>query len=81
MTQNKYELLMPGGSLEKIKYAVAYGADAVFAGVPKYSLRAKENEFFDIELVKEAVDYVPLKVRRSILLVISTHTTIKSKVL
>jgi U32 family peptidase len=54
---NKLELLMPGGSLEKIKYAIAYGADAVYAGVPKYSLRARENEFFDIDLVKEAVDY------------------------
>ncbi len=52
------ELLMPGGSLEKIKYAVAYGADAVYAGVPRYSLRARENEFFDIELVQQAVDFV-----------------------
>ena len=57
---NKFdlELLMPGGSLDKIKYAVAYGADAVYAGVPRYSLRARENEFWDPELVKEAVDYV-----------------------
>lgn len=58
---NKLELLMPGGSLEKIKYAIAYGADAVYAGVPRYSLRARENEFFDIDLVKEAVDYVHSK--------------------
>ncbi len=55
---NDLELLMPGGSLEKIKYAIAYGADAVYAGVPKYSLRARENEFFEIETVKSAVDYV-----------------------
>lgn len=55
---NDLELLMPGGSLEKIKYAVAYGADAIYAGVPRYSLRARENEFFDIEKVKQAVDYV-----------------------
>ncbi|MDA0772386.1 MAG: U32 family peptidase C-terminal domain-containing protein [Cyanobacteria bacterium] len=52
------ELLMPGGSLEKIKYAIAYGADAIYAGVPRYSLRARENEFFDPELIKEAVDFV-----------------------
>lgn len=52
------ELLMPGGSLDKIKYAIAYGADAVYAGVPRYSLRARENEFFDGELVKQAVDFV-----------------------
>ncbi|MDD9898952.1 MAG: U32 family peptidase C-terminal domain-containing protein [Candidatus Melainabacteria bacterium] len=52
------ELLMPGGSLDKIRYAIAYGADAVYAGVPRYSLRARENEFFDPELIKEAVDFV-----------------------
>lgn len=52
------ELLMPGGSLEKIKYAIAYGADAIYAGVPRYSLRARENEFFQIEEVKKAVDFV-----------------------
>ena len=55
------ELLMPGGSLEKIKYALAYGADAVYAGVPKYSLRARENEIFNIEAVSEAVNYVHSK--------------------
>jgi putative protease len=54
---NQFELLMPGGSLDKIKYAVAYGADAVYAGVPRFSLRARENEFFEIETVKTAVDY------------------------
>jgi U32 family peptidase len=55
---NELELLMPGGSLEKIKYAIAYGADAVYAGVPRYSLRARENEFFDIDLIRDAVNYV-----------------------
>lgn len=39
------ELLMPAGSLEKLRYAYAYGADAVYAGVPLFSLRARENEF------------------------------------
>ena len=43
-----FELLMPGGSFEKVRYALAYGADAVYVGVPRYSLRARENEFFDI---------------------------------
>ncbi len=56
--ETNLELLMPGGSLEKIKYAIAYGADAIYAGVPKYSLRARENEFFEAEKIKEAVDYV-----------------------
>ncbi len=44
---------MPAGSLEKLKYAYAYGADAVYLGVPYYSLRARENEF-DLESLVEA---------------------------
>lgn len=36
---------MPAGDLDKLKFAFAYGADAVYAGVPIYSLRARENGF------------------------------------
>ena len=39
------ELLLPAGSLEKMHTAYAYGADAVYAGQPRYSLRARNNEF------------------------------------
>jgi collagenase-like PrtC family protease len=39
------ELLLPAGNLEKLKFAIAYGADAIYAGVPAYSLRTRENEF------------------------------------
>lgn len=39
------ELLMPAGSLHKLLVALEYGADAVYCGVPRYSLRARENEF------------------------------------
>ena len=53
----KSELLSPAGSPEKLKYALAYGADAVYAGIPKFSLRAKENPFKD-HLLKEAIDYI-----------------------
>ena len=38
------ELLLPAGSLEKMRAAYAYGADAVYAGQPRYSLRARNNE-------------------------------------
>ena len=41
------ELLSPAGSPEKLRYALAYGADAVYAGIPRYSLRARENPFKD----------------------------------
>jgi U32 family peptidase len=39
------ELLLPAGTLEKMRAAYAYGADAVYAGQPRYSLRARNNEF------------------------------------
>ena len=42
--------------MEKLKCAFQYGADAVYAGVPMLSLRARENKF-NIEAVKEAVHY------------------------
>ena len=50
------ELLMPAGSIEKLRFAFAYGADAVYAGVPIFSLRARENEF-RIASVAEGIDY------------------------
>jgi putative protease len=50
----KIELLAPAGNLLKLNYAFAFGADAVYAGVPKFSLRARENEF-DQASVEEAV--------------------------
>ena len=50
------ELLSPAGSPEKLKYALAYGADAVYAGIPKFSLRARENPFKN-DLLEEAVAY------------------------
>ncbi|MGV6989588.1 prephenate-dependent tRNA uridine(34) hydroxylase TrhP [Testudinibacter sp. P80/BLE/0925] len=44
-TNFKPELLSPAGSLKNMRYAFAYGADAVYAGQPRYSLRVRNNEF------------------------------------
>ena len=44
------ELLLPAGTLEKMRSAYAFGADAVYAGQPRYSLRARNNEFKPEEL-------------------------------
>jgi len=41
----KPELLSPAGTLKNMRYAFAYGADAVYAGQPRYSLRVRNNEF------------------------------------
>ncbi|AUD78800.1 U32 family peptidase [Kangiella profundi] len=41
----KPELLSPAGTLRNMRYAFAYGADAVYAGQPRYSLRVRNNDF------------------------------------
>lgn len=41
----KPELLAPAGTLKAMRHAFAYGADAVYAGLPKYSLRVRNNTF------------------------------------
>ena len=50
------ELLAPAGDLEKLKIAFLYGADAVYIGGEKYSLRANAKNF-TLEEMKEAVNY------------------------
>ncbi|MDF1481412.1 tRNA 5-hydroxyuridine modification protein YegQ [Extensimonas sp. H3M7-6] len=45
MTLRSPELLLPAGSLDKMRAAYDFGADAVYAGQPRYSLRARNNEF------------------------------------
>ena len=49
------ELLSPAGSLKAMRYACAYGADAVYAGQPRYSLRVRNNEFNKLENIGEAI--------------------------
>ncbi|HNV12665.1 MAG TPA: U32 family peptidase C-terminal domain-containing protein [bacterium] len=58
MTKNnkKIELLAPAGNLEKMKTAIFYGADAIYLGIPDFSLRVRINDF-DLKKIKEAVDY------------------------
>ncbi len=49
---NKIELLSPAGTLKNMRYAFAYGADAVYAGQPRYSLRVRNNDFLEENLAK-----------------------------
>jgi putative protease len=58
MPQNiakKPELLLPAGSLIKLKTAFLYGADAVYAGIPEMSLRAKSK--FPLEEMGEGISF------------------------
>ena len=52
----KTELLSPAGSLENMRYAFAYGADAVYAGQPRYSLRVRNNEFNKMDIMTGAIE-------------------------
>lgn len=51
------ELLMPAGNLEKLEYAIRYGANAVYLGIVDFSLRAmRKGEIITLDNLKNAVD-------------------------
>jgi putative protease len=50
------ELLSPAGSLKNMRYAFAYGADAVYAGQPRYSLRVRNNEFSKEQILAQGIE-------------------------
>ncbi len=52
----KSELLCPAGTFKNMQYAFAYGADAVYAGQARYSLRVRNNDF-DEENLQKGIDY------------------------
>lgn len=58
--RNKPELLIPASSLEVLKVALAYGADAVYIGGDMYGLRAKAKNF-SMEDMKEGIDFAHSK--------------------
>ena len=53
---NKPELLAPAGSLAKLKYAVMYGADAVYIGGEAFSLRVAAKNF-TLDEIKEGIEF------------------------
>lgn len=50
------ELLSPAGTLTMLNAAINFGADAIYAGQPRYSLRVRNNEFNDLQKLKTAID-------------------------
>ncbi|WP_294961406.1 peptidase U32 family protein [Sulfurimonas sp.] len=54
---HKVELLSPAGTLEKLKIAIDFGADAVYGGVSHFSLRIRSGKEFSMEEFKEGIDY------------------------
>lgn len=59
----KYELLAPAGNWEKLQIALHYGADAVYMGLPEFSLRSKIKDV-DLELLKKSIEYVKQKQKK-----------------
>jgi putative protease len=53
----KVELLSPAGTLEKLKIAFDFGADAVYGGVSHFSLRIRSGKEFSMEEFQEGIDY------------------------
>ena len=53
---NKIELLAPAGDLERLKWAFRYGADAVYLGGEKFSLRSMAKNF-TLDEIKEGVEF------------------------
>ena len=53
----KVELLSPAGTLEKLKIAFDFGADAVYGGVSHFSLRIRSGKEFSMEEFGEGVKY------------------------
>jgi putative protease len=52
------ELLAPAGSLAMLDTALAYGASAIYAGQPRYSLRVRNNDFGDLDVLRTGIDRV-----------------------
>ncbi|NLA92320.1 MAG: U32 family peptidase [Spirochaetales bacterium] len=48
------ELLSPAGTLEKLEYAYAYGADAAYVGMQEFSLRSRAGNIDDDQIEKLA---------------------------
>ncbi len=67
---NRPELLAPAGSIKSMQYAFAYGADAVYAGQPRYSLRVRNNEFHGDTLL-EGIRYAH-KLNKKFFLTVNT---------
>lgn len=58
------ELLSPAGTLTMLNAAINFGADAIYAGQPRYSLRVRNNEFNDLQKLKTAIDTTHLHNRK-----------------
>ncbi len=71
---SKVELLAPAGDLEKLKYAIHYGADAVYIGGQIFGLRVASKNF-SLEEMKEGIEFAHERGKKYMLPSISFLTT------
>ena len=57
MTLRTPELLAPAGSLAMLDTALAFGATAIYAGQPRYSLRVRNNDFGNIDVLRHGIEH------------------------
>lgn len=69
------ELLSPAGSLKAMRLAFAYGADAVYAGQPRFSLRVRNNEFDHGTLAQGVKEAHALKKKLYVVCNIAPHNS------
>jgi hypothetical protein len=55
MPRKTPELLAPAGSLAMLDTAFAFGATAIYAGQPRYSLRVRNNDFGDLPVLADGI--------------------------
>ncbi len=74
MTKNKkqkYELIAPAGNTSKAKYALKYGADSIYLGIPDFSLRVRINKFNE-DNIKETIEYAH-KINKKVYVTVNIH--------
>lgn len=59
-TLKRPEVLSPAGTLEKLKVAIDYGADAVFVGGQAYGLRSRAGNF-TMDEIREGIEYAHVR--------------------
>ena len=77
--EHQLELLSPAGDLESLRYAIAYGADAVYLGAAEFGMRAAAQNFSVEKELPEAVEYAHQKGKK-VYLTVNTIPTNKEAV-
>jgi putative protease len=71
--KQKLELIAPAGNLEKMRTAFAFGADAVYLGIPDFSLRVRINEFTLAQIKKAVLEARAMKKKVYVTINIFAH--------